>query len=117
MNVPVNLDALLLANHKDLPAELTNSLYVHRCTHSKTLSIHFYASIRKYFYFTDNHRDLPIHQAIALCLNIYIYIYPEISLPVYHDAFLLANPEDVPVDSSTPSMDIGAPFLQPTCSF
>ena len=39
-------------------------------------------------------------------LLLYIHkIYPEINLPVYHDAFLPANHEDLPVDSATLSHD------------
>ena len=42
---------MLLVNHEDLPAEPTCRInyHVHRCTSSKTLPVHFYSSISKYF--------------------------------------------------------------------
>ena len=43
---------MLLVNHKDLPAEPTSRInyqHVHTCATLKTLPVHFYASISKYF--------------------------------------------------------------------
>ena len=71
------------------PTYQFNCLHVNRCTSSKTLPDQCYASIPIYF------RDLPVYPTTAP--HIIIQIYPEINLPLYHDAFLLANHEDLAV--------------------
>ena len=65
-----------------------NCLHVHRCTCSKNLCsflcIHFESPPRS---------TCPPNYC-----STYIQIYPEINLPLYHDALLPANHEDLPVD-------------------
>ena len=77
MNVPVNFD---------LPAD--SIVYMSIDAPIQKLPIHFYASIPNYLH------NLPVHPTTAL----HIQIYLEINLPLYHDAFLTAHHEDLPVD-------------------
>jgi len=87
MNVPVNFDASDY-NHEDLPANST--VYMSIDAPVQKLSP---LSVMHPFQFT-----FALYPSTQLLLNIYIQIYPEIKLPFYHDAFLPANHEDLPVD-------------------
>ena len=86
MNVPVNFDASGY-NLKDLPADST--VYMSIDAPIQKLSPSFLCI----------HSELPPRSTHPpnYC-STYIHIYLETNLPLYHDAFLPANHEDLPVD-------------------
>ena len=54
--------------------------------------------------FLCSHSQLPLIYPSTQLLALHnVQIYPQINLPLYHDAFLPVNHEDQPVDSATPS--------------
>ena len=87
MNVLVNFDASGY-KHEDLLADST--VYMSIDAPVQKLSPF---SVMHPFRFT-----FTIYLSTQLLLYIYIQIYLEINVPLYHDAFLPANHEDLPVD-------------------
>ena len=83
MNVPVNFDASGY-NHEDPPADSTVYMSID-------------APVQNLFPFIFMHPFLIISTIYPTQLDI-IIIYPKINLPLYHDAFLPANHENLPVD-------------------
>ena len=87
MNVPVNFDASGY-NHEYLPADSTVYMSID-------------APVQKLSPFSFMHPfrfTFAIYPSTQLLLYVYIQIYPEINLPLYHDAVLPAIHEDLPVD-------------------
>ena len=86
MNVPVNFDASGY-NNENPPADSTVYMSIDAAVQKLSPCIFMYL-----FRITST-----IYRSPNYC-SAYIQIYPEINLPLYHDAFLPANHEGLAVD-------------------